>query len=115
LIREFFNRYCDKNENAADCKRFKGELDGISVDVKSKTDDNVDIIVNVPRSEGAKSAGAFNFFAAGSSTQVAAAAVNDPERLSEGFTVDYQGNGVSTVTPVAFLIAALAALVALMH
>jgi hypothetical protein len=122
FIKEIIERYCDKNEAADACKRFRDELDGMSVDVSTLSDNSVDVTLNVPRprnttpNNGIRGMNTrFTTMAAGDSpSAVVTAALTDGERTSEGLTVTYS-NAASTVAPVALLVAGLAAIAALLQ
>jgi hypothetical protein len=113
FVREIVNRFCDKNENAEICRRFNNELDGAVVDVNSRSENDVDLIVNVPRPEDRPASAPIHLFITGDSASVVVnAAMTDGERTSEGLTVSPGSNGAATIAPIAFLVALLAAVAA---
>jgi hypothetical protein len=122
FIKELIERFCEKNEVSDACKRFRDEIDGLSVDVATLSDMSVDVTVNVPKQRGVGPGSGERGMSAGFRLQAASdspsalvqAAMTDGERSSEGLTVTYS-NGVSTLAPVALLIAALAAFAMLLQ
>jgi hypothetical protein len=110
------NRFCDKNENAQICRRFSYELEGAVVDVNSRSDNDVDLVVNVPRPEERPASAPIHLFITGDSASVVVtAAMTDGERTSEGLTVTPGSNGAATIAPIAMLVAVLAAVAAIFN
>jgi hypothetical protein len=122
FIKELIERFCDKNEASASCSRFRDEIDGLSIDVSTISDMSVDVVVNVPKQRGVAPGPGQRGMSAGFKLQAASespsalvqAALTDGERNSEGLTVTYS-NGVSTLAPVALLIAVLSAMALLLQ
>jgi hypothetical protein len=116
FIKELVERYCDKNEAADACKRYRDEIDGMSIDVATLSDNSVDVTVNVPKprsttpNNGIRGMNTrFTTFAASDSpSAVVTAALTDGERTSDGLTVTYS-NSASALAPLALLVALLAA------
>jgi hypothetical protein len=122
FMKELVERYCDKNEAAEACKRFRDEIDGTTIDVQTLSDNSVDVTVNVPRPKGVTPNNGIRGMSSHFSTMAASdspsalyvAAMADGERTGEGLTVSY-GNSAMTLAPAALLVAALVSIVALFN